>query len=97
MKLNTFRIYVFTTLALVFTRIKGDSETIREAATTNTVVDSDEFDLESMSNEELEEICTSRGFDVVKEKDSETGEEKVYSHEEYIHAAKQCLQIEAEM
>jgi hypothetical protein len=54
-------------------------------------------DLEAMTNEELEEICTSRGFEVVKETDAETGEAKVYSHEDYVHAAKQCLDIEAEM
>jgi hypothetical protein len=54
-------------------------------------------DLESMTNEELEEICTSRGFELVKETNEETGETKVYSHDDYVHAAKQCLEIEAEM
>lgn len=53
--------------------------------------------LETMTNEELEEICISRGFEVVKETDEETGETKAYSHEDYVHAAKQCLEIEAEM
>lgn len=56
-----------------------------------------EIDLASLTDEELEEICTSRGFEVVKEKDEETGEFKKYSHEDYIHAAKQCLDMEAEM
>ena len=56
-----------------------------------------EIDLELMTNEELEEICTSRGFDVVKEKDEKTGKTKVYSHEDYVMAAQQCLDIEAEM
>jgi hypothetical protein len=59
--------------------------------------DGDELDLESMTNEELEEICTSRGFDVVKEKDEESGETMVYSHEDYVTAAQQCLDIAAEM
>ncbi len=55
------------------------------------------LDLESMSNEELEDICIKRGFELVKEKDDDTGELKAYSHEDYINAAKQCLQIESEM
>lgn len=59
--------------------------------------DGQEIDLASLTNEELEEICTSRGFEVVKEKDEETGEFKKYSHEDYINAAKQCLDMEAEM
>ena len=59
--------------------------------------DEQEVDLASLTDEELEEICTSRGFEVVKEKDEETGEFKKYSHEDYINAAKQCLDMEAEM
>lgn len=55
----------------------------------------------SLSDAELEEICTSRGFEFVKEVvvNEETGEneELVYSHEQYVDAAKQCLEMEAEM
>lgn len=57
----------------------------------------DKDHLENMTIEELEGICTSRGFEVVKEIDQETGQAKVYSHEDYVHAARQCLDIEAEM
>jgi len=67
-----------------------------QAATTPSP-SNDEYDLDSMTNEELEEICTSRGFQVVKEKDRDTGEMKAYSHEDYINAARQCLEIESEM
>lgn len=56
-----------------------------------------DFDLESMTIEELEDICISRGFELVKEIDPDTGAPKEFSKEEYIEAAKQCLDIEAEM
>lgn len=49
------------------------------------------MDLDSMESQELEEICTSRGFDLVK-KDGEQ-----YSLEDYKDAAKQCLELESEM
>ena len=53
--------------------------------------------LEKMSKEELEAICTSRGFELVKETDSETGKPLEYSRKDYIEAAQQCLAIEEEM
>lgn len=56
-----------------------------------------DFDLESMTIEELEDLCISRGFELVKEIDPDTGAPKEFSKEEYIEAAKQCLEIEAEM
>ena len=59
--------------------------------------DDEALNLEDMTIDQLEEICTSRGFDVVKEKDETTGEDKIYTHEEYVTAAQQCLEIESEM
>lgn len=56
-----------------------------------------DFDLDSMTNEELENICTSRGFELVKETDPSTGAERQYSKEDFLEAARQCLEIEAEM
>jgi hypothetical protein len=50
------------------------------------------FDLDGMSDEELEYICTSRGFELA-EKDDDI----VYPHQYYVDAAWECLQIEAEM
>lgn len=73
------------------------SETPIATEATAEAESDDEVDLASLTDEELEEICTSRGFEVVKEKDEETGEFKKYSHEDYINAAKQCLDMEAEM
>ena len=55
-----------------------------------------EISLESMTNEELEELCTSRGFELVKELD-ENGVEGEITREDYIDAARQCLEIESEM
>ena len=53
--------------------------------------------LEELSDTELEEICTSRGFELVKDKDDETGQLKKYTHQDYVDAARQCLNIESEM
>jgi len=98
--------FLYTTiliLSLISTRIIKAEEppttatTATDTATIATTAINNEIDLESMTNEALEAICTSRGFEVVKEKDAETGEDKVYSHDDYINAAKQCLEIEAEM
>ena len=75
-----------------------------EAATTSTTTttkndndDQEYYNLEAMTNEELEEICTSRGFELVREIDDNTGEEIVYTHQDYIDAATECLQIEEDL
>lgn len=49
----------------------------------------DEIDLDSLSDLELEEICALRGFELVKE--------GVFSHADYVEAARQCLAIERDM
>ena len=69
-----------------------------EATTTATKNDNDEeyYNLEAMTNEELEEICTSRGFELVHEQDG-NGKEIVYTHQDYIDAATECLQIEEDL
>ena len=51
--------------------------------------EADEIDLDSLSNPELEEICALRGFELVKE--------GVFSHDDYVEAARQCLAIERDM
>lgn len=56
-----------------------------------------DIDLESLSIEELEDLCISRGFELVKEIDPDTGAQKEFSKDEYVEAARQCLEIEAEM
>jgi len=65
-------------------------------------------ELEDLTDEELEEICTSRGFELIKtgERDgnddslsseSSTAMTSSFSHKDYVDAARQCLEIEAEM
>jgi hypothetical protein len=49
----------------------------------------DEIDLDSLSDLELEEICSLRGFELVKE--------DILSHDDYVEAARQCLAIERDM
>lgn len=56
------------------------------------------MDLASMSNDELEEICRERGFELIDDElDEETGEQIVFTREDYIEAAIQCLNIESQM
>eukprot|EP00584_Thalassiosira_punctigera_P002511 CAMPEP_0172543802 /NCGR_PEP_ID=MMETSP1067-20121228/14097_1 /TAXON_ID=265564 ORGANISM="Thalassiosira punctigera, Strain Tpunct2005C2" /NCGR_SAMPLE_ID=MMETSP1067 /ASSEMBLY_ACC=CAM_ASM_000444 /LENGTH=233 /DNA_ID=CAMNT_0013330277 /DNA_START=331 /DNA_END=1032 /DNA_ORIENTATION=+ len=51
-----------------------------------------------MSDEELKEICTSRGFELVRvEVDMDTGEPMIYTHQDFVEAAGKCLQIEADL
>ena len=57
----------------------------------------DYMDLANMMDQELEEICTSRGFELVRETDVTTGESLVYTHQDYVDAASECLQIEADL
>jgi hypothetical protein len=54
--------------------------------------DGDEYiDLVDMTDEELEDICTSRGFELIRE------DGQVYTHEDYVDAASECLQIETDL
>eukprot|EP00560_Eucampia_antarctica_P002403 CAMPEP_0197833316 /NCGR_PEP_ID=MMETSP1437-20131217/18624_1 /TAXON_ID=49252 ORGANISM="Eucampia antarctica, Strain CCMP1452" /NCGR_SAMPLE_ID=MMETSP1437 /ASSEMBLY_ACC=CAM_ASM_001096 /LENGTH=364 /DNA_ID=CAMNT_0043437295 /DNA_START=116 /DNA_END=1210 /DNA_ORIENTATION=+ len=62
-----------------------------------STVEEPDLDLLSLTNEELEQICTIRGFELTKEVDNETGKSVEYSHDDYVEAARQCLDIEAEM
>ena len=61
-----------------------------------TVVES--MDLTTMSDEELEDICAERGFELIKDElDEETGELIVFTRDDYIDAARQCLLIEQQL
>jgi hypothetical protein len=57
----------------------------------------DDIELEDMTDEQLEEICTSRGFELVRELNATTGEPLMYTHQDYVDAASECLQIEADI
>ena len=49
-----------------------------------------ELSLEEMDDAVLEAICTDRGFELMKD-----GTE--FTHEQYVEAARQCLELEVEM
>ncbi len=72
----------------------AQSELTQEANDTSGAddEDGDEYiDLVDMTDEELEEICTSRGFELIRE------DGQVYTHEDYVDAASECLQIETDL
>ena len=53
-----------------------------------------ERQLQKMTKEELEEICTERGFELIKDEiDSSTGQPVVSTHQDHVDAAWQCLQM----
>jgi hypothetical protein len=57
-----------------------------------------EPDLQAMSKEQLENICTERGFALVQDEiDPTTGQTYTFTHDDYVIAAQQCLAIEKEM
>ncbi|KAL9178997.1 hypothetical protein ACHAXT_011970 [Thalassiosira profunda] len=78
------------------------SSTCRAAEAATNVDDGaaegdEHYDLENMSDAELEEICTSRGFELVREVDEATGQPIAHTHQDYVDAASECLQIEADL
>ena len=78
---------------------------LASAAETSSIINEDEvgasagqdvdkyYNLEEMTDEELEEICTSRGFELVRDDDDTV----IYTHQDYVDAANECLQIEADL
>jgi hypothetical protein len=55
-------------------------------------------ELQAMSEEQLEDICIQRGFELLKDEvDATTGEVYQLSHQDYVEAAMKCLAIEQEM
>lgn len=85
------------TVSFLFSRLRLTQ--CKSESVINAPVDEDDvgFVFEKMSKEELEAICTNRGFELVKETDSETGKPVEYALQDFIEAAQQCLAIEAEM
>lgn len=64
---------------------------LSESQEMNNGDDDDYIDLVDMTDDELEEICTSRGFELVRE------DGQVYTHQDYVDAASECLQIETDL
>ena len=96
MNCNNKLLISFTYICIFLLSLAATEEVTTSATTTKN--DNEEYyNLEAMTNEELEEICTSRGFELVREIDDNTGEEIVYTHQDYIDAATECLQIEEDL
>jgi hypothetical protein len=61
-------------------------------------IDYNEIDLNALSDDELEAICRTRGFELVKDEiDPNTNEVYKLTHEDFVEAATRCLAIEHEM
>jgi len=73
------------------------TESSAAAAGAEESIDYTTVDLHALSNDELVAICTDRGFELVTDVDDATGEPLSYSHDDYVDAAHECLQLEAEM
>lgn len=55
-------------------------------------------ELIAMTDEELEQICVSRGFEIARDQvDPATGLPYEIGHEDFVEAAKTCISIEQEM
>ncbi len=86
---------IFAVLLMSFYLLQCRAETNKNTFSSGEN-DEDEVDLDSLTDAELEAICTDRGFELLREKGAD-GAEVVYTHEDYVDAAMQCLAIEAEM
>lgn len=54
--------------------------------------------LQAMGKEELEKICLVRGFEIMHDEiDPSTGLPYELSHDDFVEAARRCLEIEQEM
>lgn len=86
----------FVVLSLVALRL--DSIGTASAQTEAAVEHEFGIDLYALTETELEQICTDLGFALQKDAlDDSTGEVIVFSHSDYVEAARQCLSIEKEL
>ena len=79
-----FVVYIVV-VVMIATRTMAQEESIRTTTNTND-------DLERLSDTELQSICTNLGFDILP---PEGGE--LPTHEHYVEAARQCLEIQTEL
>lgn len=72
-------------LCQVFVHVLGQEEYTPEALT-------------AMTEDELEQICITRGFQILRDEiDPTTGLPYELSHDDFVEAAQRCLDIEQEM
>lgn len=53
--------------------------------------------LDDLTDAELERICTSRGFELLREEENGESGDIIYKHKYYVEAAEQCLAIAEEI
>lgn len=73
---------------------------INPITSTDSSNDDDEVqfvNLPDLNNTQLENICVERGFELIPNTDPDTGEILEFTRDDYIEAAQQCLDIQAEM
>ncbi len=90
MMIRLHSLFYFLVLVILFAANLSESQVANETSTTYGD-DDDYIDLVDMTDDELEEICTSRGFELVRE------DGQVYTHQDYVDAASECLQIETDL
>lgn len=79
----------------------GDTSRAKRRSTRNDEEDGklNFVKLEDMTNFQLESICTNRGFElqIGELKDERNGQPLNWTHNDYVEAAQQCLDVEAEL
>ena len=73
--------YLFIFLLCSLTLLAAAEEATTSTTTTKNDNDEEYYNLEAMTNEELEEICTSRGFELVRETDEKDYPIDVAAHQ----------------
>ena len=88
---SCYQFHFLLILALLLASVEAQQQHPNTTISASTDDDDEYIDLVDLSDEDLEKICTSRGFDLVRE------EGQVYTHQDYVDAASECLQIETEL
>ncbi len=67
-------------------------------STENIEIDGNEWvSLDDLTDAELENICTSRGFELLRDEEIGESSKIIYTHQYYVEAAQQCLAIGEEI
>lgn len=90
---TTAMVRIIPLLVVLMIAITTTTAVVQSSVLTTT---DSEKDLEALSDRELEAICTNLGFQIIQE-DPETGAAIEQTHEHYVEAARQCLEIQKEM
>jgi exonuclease VII small subunit len=75
-------------------RFPVESDSTEDMATAE---DNEWVSLDDLTDAELENICTSRGFELLREEENGENGDIIYNHKYYVEAAEQCLAIAEEI